>query len=179
MTLRPLPIGLSELKDIRQNSCVYVDKTEAIHALMSVPKRPYFLSRPRRFGKSLLISTLQALFEGLWIGQKGRWNWSQQHPVIRLDMSLVSSETPQTLKEGLASVMRGVIRKNGLSVDPQQHPAILLRESIEELAQQQQVVVLVDEADFGLPSRVRLRLSPSVHCSESFAPSRYQLRTSR
>ncbi|MEM7402485.1 MAG: AAA family ATPase [Myxococcota bacterium] len=154
MPLPYLPIGLSEFADIRQHRYVYVDKTESIHPLVTVPKRSYFFSRPRRFGKSLLISTLQALFagrrelfDGLWIAQKGRWDWSQQHPVIRLDMSLASSETPQTLKEGLASLMRGIIRKNRLSVDLQQHPAILLRESIEELAQQNSVVVLVDEYD--------------------------------
>ena len=101
MTMKHLPVGLQEFRDLIQEGCVYVDKTQAIHALLQAPKCPYFLARPRRFGKSLLLSTLAALFqgkkelfEGLWIGQEGRWDWSKTHPVIRLDMSLIPRGTP-------------------------------------------------------------------------------------
>ncbi len=62
MNLKHLPVGLQEFRDVIQEGCVYVDKTQNIHELLSAPKCPYFLARPRRFGKSLLISTLEALF---------------------------------------------------------------------------------------------------------------------
>ena len=70
---RKLPIGIQDFEDLRKNGYIYIDKTEHIYNLISNGK-PYFLSRPRRFGKSLLLSTIEAyflgkkeLFEGLWI----------------------------------------------------------------------------------------------------------------
>ncbi|MEM7494585.1 MAG: AAA family ATPase [Myxococcota bacterium] len=60
MKIKHLPVGLQEFRDVIQEGCVYVDKTRNIHELLSAPKCPYFLSCPRRFGKSLLISTLEA-----------------------------------------------------------------------------------------------------------------------
>lgn len=57
------PIGIRSFSEIRHNDYVYIDKTELIHRLISEGKY-YFLSRPRRFGKSLLLSTLEALFAG-------------------------------------------------------------------------------------------------------------------
>ena len=60
---RKLPIGIQSFEKIRDNGCVYVDKTAYIYELLKTPA-PYFLSRPRRFGKSLLLSTMKAYFEG-------------------------------------------------------------------------------------------------------------------
>ncbi len=86
--MKNLPLGIQTLSEIRENNCIYVDKTELVHKLVTTGKY-YFLSRPRRFGKSLLISTLkslflghQNLFEGLWIEDK--WDWSKTNPVIHL-----------------------------------------------------------------------------------------------
>jgi hypothetical protein len=83
-----LPIGDQGFPKIRNNNMLYVDKTEQIHRLIT-RVRYCFLSRPRRFGKSLTLSTIeeifsgdQALFEGLWIAD--RWDWSQRHPVIHI-----------------------------------------------------------------------------------------------
>lgn len=74
-----LPIGIQNSEEIRTEVYVYVDKTKHIHRLVNSGKY-FFLSRPRRFGKSLLLSTLEAmyrgrrdLFEGLWIAD--HWNW--------------------------------------------------------------------------------------------------------
>ncbi len=84
--MKNLPIGVQTLPKIREKNCVYVDKTQIIHQLVTTGSY-YFLSRPRRFGKSLLISTLKelylgnkAVFEGLWI--ENNWNWSKKNPVI-------------------------------------------------------------------------------------------------
>ena len=86
--MKNLPIGIQSLTQLREMNCVYVDKTELIHKLVTTGSY-YFLSRPRRFGKSLLISTLKALFEGkkslfegLWIEDK--WDWSKTNPVIHI-----------------------------------------------------------------------------------------------
>jgi hypothetical protein len=84
--MKNLPIGIQTLPGIRAKNCVYVDKTRLVHQLATTGKY-YFFSRPRRFGKSLLISTLKelylgnkALFEGLWI--ENNWDWSKNNPVL-------------------------------------------------------------------------------------------------
>jgi Predicted AAA-ATPase/PD-(D/E)XK nuclease superfamily len=84
--MKNLPIGIQTLTEIRAKNCVYVDKTRFVHQLATTGKY-YFLSRPRRFGKSLLISTLKELylgnkpvFEGLWI--ENNWDWSKTNPVL-------------------------------------------------------------------------------------------------
>jgi len=61
---RLLPIGIQDFADIRERGFCYVDKTAIIHRLISGSGKPFFLSRPRRFGKSLLCSTIRAIFEG-------------------------------------------------------------------------------------------------------------------
>ena len=110
MSKRELPIGVQSFQDLRSRGCLYVDKTRLIYELASRGK-VYFLSRPRRFGKSLLISTLDAylsgrkeLFEGLAIekleeenptGEKGAWTKS---PVIRLDFSIGKYDSIESLQ---------------------------------------------------------------------------------
>ncbi len=83
--LKPLPISIQHFEELREKGAVYVDKTPLIYNLATHGKA-YFLSRPRRFGKSLLISTFDALFsgkknlfEGLWMDQSD-WDW-KSHPV--------------------------------------------------------------------------------------------------
>jgi len=88
MTKKRLPIGIQSFKELRKLNCYYVDKTEAFLQLIKEGKY-YFLSRPRRFGKSLMVDTLQCLFEGrqtlfddLYIADK--WDWNTRYPVVRL-----------------------------------------------------------------------------------------------
>ena len=85
---RKLPIGIQTFKEIREADYYYVDKTAFAFELVEKGKY-YFLSRPRRFGKSLFLDTLKELFEGneelfkgLYVHDK--WDWSVQYPVIRL-----------------------------------------------------------------------------------------------
>jgi hypothetical protein len=98
MKKRLLPIGIQDIESIREDGNVYVDKTTRIHELITGSGRQFFLSRPRRFGKSLLCSTLGAIFEGkrelfqeiagfgaLAINSLG-WEW-KAHPVIKLDLN--------------------------------------------------------------------------------------------
>ena len=91
MELKRLPIGIQSFRKLREGNYLYVDKTEYIHKLIT--ENDYiFLSRPRRFGKSLLISTIgeifrgnRELFKGLWIYDSD-YDWVE-YPVIKLDMS--------------------------------------------------------------------------------------------
>src|SRR6266404_1097361 len=96
--LRPLPTDISTFSDLIKQNCMYVDKTEYIYKMLGGVDRYYFLARPRRFGKSLLVSTLKELFFGnkelfkdLWI-EKSSWKW-EQHPIIHLDFSKIAHET--------------------------------------------------------------------------------------
>ena len=88
MTRRQLPIGIQDFRTIREQEFYYVDKTSHIQRLVS-QGRYYFMSRPRRFEKSLLIDTSRELFEGnepLFrdFDIHSHWDWSVKHPVVRL-----------------------------------------------------------------------------------------------
>ncbi|UAY56582.1 ATP-binding protein [Arachidicoccus terrestris] len=146
---RKYPIGLQSFREIRQGGYVYIDKTEIIHQLVETGKY-YFLSRPRRFGKSLLVDTIEQLFsgkkelfEGLWIHDK--WNWSQSHPVIHFDFS----ELPYKEIGLTESINRGLDRNAkqlGLSVSGD-NIKDRFRDLIEKAALKGQVVILIDEYD--------------------------------
>ena len=99
-----LPTGMTSLREIREMDCYYVDKTDHVRRLVERGKY-YFLSRPRRFGKSLLVDTFQKLFEGSEelfrnLAIHGGWDWSVRHPVVRLDFSGVGRfDTPDGVRE--------------------------------------------------------------------------------
>ncbi len=104
MTSRKLPIGIQSFQEMRTGGYAYVDKTPFIHRLIRSGKY-YFLSRPRRFGKSLLIDTCDAafsqkrdLFTGLFLDSpESDWDWTRKNPVLRIDWSLSSPRTPGDL----------------------------------------------------------------------------------
>jgi hypothetical protein len=100
--MQKLPIGIQSFEKLREGEFLYVDKTKEIHQLIT-SGHVFFLSRPRRFGKSLLVSAMEAvfkgekeLFEGLYLYDK--WDWSQQYPVVRLDFGGLSYASGEELK---------------------------------------------------------------------------------
>lgn len=116
--MKKLPIGISEFAELREKKCVYVDKTKHIYSLLQDNTRT-FLSRPRRFGKSLLISTLKAalqgkkeLFEGLWI-EKSDYSWKPSG-VIVLDFSELSIKRADDFEKSLLIVMQRIANQYGL-----------------------------------------------------------------
>ena len=122
-----LPTGIDDFKSIRENNFYYVDKTDYLKKLCvssrTGKKKPgyYFLSRPRRFGKSLLISTLQHLFEGrkqLFEGLSiyDQWNFSETHPVIRLSFGAGEFKTRRDIEHSVLEQLMEVRRKYHLSV---------------------------------------------------------------
>ena len=130
---------------------LYVDKTEFIWKLVRPATGLYFLSRPRRFGKSLTLSTLKAvfegrseLFEGLAIAKKG-YGW-KPYPVIHLDLNGLDFSTPEELETSLQALIREQADSHGVPLAPSS-AILMLRDLIGALAAQEQVVVLVDEYD--------------------------------
>jgi len=150
--MKTLPVGRSTLQVLRENNAVYVDKTQYVHRLINTSGRVYFLSRPRRFGKSLLIDTFKQLFlgnrevfEGTWIGEKGRYEWAPR-PVLHLDFSQFSCTTVDTLKTDLLLALERTAEAYGVSMSGGSLQA-QLASLIRSMAAQGSVVVLVDEYD--------------------------------
>jgi len=149
MALQKLPIGIQDFRKIRENDFLYLDKTPYIFK-MATQAGAYFLSRPRRFGKSLTISTLQELysgsrdlFQGLWIEDK--WDWNKQHPVIRLSLKDVNFE-----QLGLEKALFDRIEEMSLHMSvpvTRQNARDQLREIIQVLGRERKAVVLIDEYD--------------------------------
>ena len=149
--MRKLPIGIQTFRTIREDACYYVDKTPYMRRLVEEGTH-YFLSRPRRFGKSLFVDTLkelfegnEALFEGLYIHD--RWDWSLHYPVVRLDFSGGMYGKPDGLEEDLADQL-AANEAQAAAVRQTSAPA-RFRRLIEELHRRagQRVVVLIDEYD--------------------------------
>jgi hypothetical protein len=150
--MKRLPLGIQTFEEIRSNGCVYVDKTEAVYNIASNVK-VCFLSRPRRFGKSLLISTFNALFsgrkelfEGLYIYDK--WDWSQQYPVIRIDWTLIDHSTPEEMKMSMAIHLKRIAQAHQLTLKSQS-ASDCFAELIMLLHDKtgKPVVILIDEYD--------------------------------
>ncbi len=151
--LQRLPVGDSSFESIRANECVYVDKTRHLFQMADEGKY-YFMSRPRRFGKSLTVSTLRCmfqgkkdLFDGLWIAENTEWEW-EPHPVVFLDFNGISHDTPENLKLSLQRTLQQTAGACDVSSD-----APLLKNQFKELILSlyrktgMPVVILIDEYD--------------------------------
>ena len=152
MTRRRLPIGIQTFRKIREESCYYVDKTTYIRNLLDTGTH-YFLSRPRRFGKSLFLDTLKELFEGNeplfeGLGIHGAWDWSVRHPVVRLSFGSGNFKEPGQVKASLMAQLDAVQRRTGVvseyATAPERFAHLL--EALHDQAGQR-VAVLVDEYD--------------------------------
>ncbi|MDE0349694.1 MAG: ATP-binding protein [Gammaproteobacteria bacterium] len=152
MIRRRLPIGIQTFREIRERDCYYVDKTAYIQRLLDEGKH-YFLSRPRRFGKSLFLDTCKELFEGnesLFRGLAihADWNWSARHPVVRLSFAAGSFTEPGQVEASLMEQLAAAERR--ATITPEYSTAAgrlaYLLEALHEQAGQP-VAVLIDEYD--------------------------------
>ena len=148
-----LPIGIQDFEKIRTGGYLYIDKTEHVYRLASEGSY-YFLSRPRRFGKSLLLSTIKALFlgkrelfKGLAIDQKEDWDWAV-HPVLHLDLNTEKYDS----KEKLENLLNDFLVKEEAKYGRQESETSLglrfqgiIQRACEKTGQR--VVILVDEYD--------------------------------
>ena len=153
MNDRRLPVGIQSFEVIRQGGYLYVDKTDMIWRLANRGKKYNYLSRPRRFGKSVLVDTLEAyflgkkeLFEGLEV-MKLQAEWVK-HPVIRLDMSQAGAEA-ESIRSYLDDAFHTYETEIGIDVRQGSSLAVRLKNIIKTAYSKtgMQVVILIDEYD--------------------------------
>lgn len=143
------PLGVQTFNEIRKRNLLYIDKTKEIHSLLN--GKYYFYARPRRFGKSLLLSTIKAiyegqheLFEGLWIEDK--WDWSKKHPVIHLIFSEIGHKVSD-LVEAIDNELDTIANQYQITLTETNY-ARKFRELIRKMSQKHgKVVLLIDEYD--------------------------------
>ena len=151
-TLKRLPVGIQTFSELVKMNCLYVDKTAFIPKMTGLSKY-VFLSRPRRFGKSLLVSTLHSYFEGRKELFKGLYidtvekEWTK-YPVLRFDLSGAKHKDKEQLTEYLLYILEENERRLGVSAD-YPNPNIRLANLITSVYEKtgKQVVVLIDEYD--------------------------------
>ncbi len=148
--MQKLPIGIQTFARIREEGYLYVDKTEQIHRLVTSGGY-FFLSRPRRFGKSLTLSTIKEmysgsrdLFKGLWI--ENRWDWDNIHPVVHIQFNEIGYATAG-LETALHKLLDREAGKHGIVLKETEFDQ-KFRELLEMLAtNKKKVVLLIDEYD--------------------------------
>jgi len=157
--MKKLPLGIQSFRKIIEGEYVYVDKTRYIYDLINNANY-YFLSRPRRFGKSLLLDTIaetfsgdKELFKGLWIYGSG-FEFDGR-PVLRFDMSNIANDTPETLKGSLIVALKKYVKAEGFDID-YSTPSDMFKSLIESLygKYNRRIVVLVDEYDKPILDRI-------------------------
>ena len=146
------PIGIQSFEKIRREGYAYVDKTALMYKMVSEGSY-YFLSRPRRFGKSLMVSTLEAffsgkkeLFEGLYAGSAD-WDW-QEYPILHLDLNAEKFDTAEALTHVLDDFLARHEQRYGKS-ETERSPGLRFQGVIRRACEQtgRQVVILIDEYD--------------------------------
>jgi hypothetical protein len=147
--MKKLPLGMQDFKRINTEGFLYIDKTEYIYQLVNGSPNN-FISRPRRFGKSLMISTLKYLFRGDKEAFAGTWIYDKWDfkpcPVIDLSMASLICDTPETIEKSLVFKMRQIYRENDIVME-EKHPQLLFADLILKISQKGRVVVLIDEYD--------------------------------
>jgi len=150
--MKNLPIGIQNFRKIIEGDFVYVDKTQYIYNLLNDVSYS-FLSRPRRFGKSLLLDTIGEVFNGDKELFKGLWIYNSDYdfikcPVIRIDMSNIANKTPDALENSLSNYLQAyyasenVTYKKRISSDEFMNLIVLLYNKYK-----QRLVILIDEYD--------------------------------
>ena len=153
MARKLYPIGIQTFERIREEDMFYVDKTEYVYRMTHTDGKYFFLSRPRRFGKSLLVSTFQSyfegrksLFDGLALGKLEK-EWVE-YPVLHFDMSLGKHMEKEQLERYLLQILEQNEQRFGVvfdSPDPNIRLINLIQAAYEKTGKQ--VVVLIDEYD--------------------------------
>ncbi len=176
--LPKLPIGQQDFRKIREEGKLYIDKTKEIYALISSGNY-YFLARPRRFGKSLTLSTIselfagnKELFQGLWV--ENHWNWEKTNPVVHIAFNRINYKD-QSLTEGLRKALVREYKKFDL-----QPESNIVSELFEDLLSQLaatrgRVVILIDEYDKPLIDFLSKENLPQAYEHQSILRSFYSI----
>ena len=154
--MRPIATDTNDFPKLRERGCIYVDKTAFVHRMVSdANTRLFFISRPRRFGKSLTLSVLKALFtgrrelfEGLYI-DKTDWKW-EKYPVIHFEFNDITTTSVADFEASFAIHVRERLENAGYSYDASMPPPENFGRAIEKLSAAnggKGVVILIDEYD--------------------------------
>ncbi len=165
--LKKIQYGAASFKEIVKTSSLYIDKTSKIHDLITQGSRRFFLSRPRRFGKTLLVDTLSEIFQGNKELFKGLaiydtdYDWTS-YPIIRLSLSTITATNAKDLNRELIRVVKDVSKK--LKCKLSWEDAVTARDYFCDLFnyfsnQDKQVVVLIDEYDYPILKNINLDTS--------------------
>ncbi|MDR1166987.1 MAG: AAA family ATPase [Deltaproteobacteria bacterium] len=148
-----LSLGHANFAKIREQNRIFADKTRLIYELIT-DETPFFLSRPRRFGKTLLVSVLKAIFEGrkelfqgLWIYERTDYDW-EPSPVIHLSLSSVKCQSPEILVDSLNFRLNLIAKKEKIELEagaPSDRFLALIQEL--NVKYDKRVVILIDEYD--------------------------------
>ena len=153
MALKEITTSIYTFSDMIEHHCLYVDKTEYIYKLLKTAKGQFFCARPRRFGKSLTISTLEAafrgrreLFDGLYLGSTD-YDW-QVHPVVHIDFTQCVMDTMPQLQKSLCYQLDAIAQSYELQL-AEDDPALLFNKLLHALYDKTgtDVVLLIDEYD--------------------------------
>ena len=154
MEKRRLPVGIQTFRQIREEGYYYVDKTDYARRVADDAGKHYFLSRPRRFGKSLFVDTLKELYEGSeplfrGLAVHDAWDWSRRHPVVRLSFAGGNFKRQGELHASAMQQLAATERRAGLPASDIATPAGRFAHLLEALHERtgERVAVLVDEYD--------------------------------
>ena len=152
LTMKKLPVGIQTFSEIINENYLYIDKTGIAYSLIDNFKY-VFLSRPRRFGKSLFLDTLNNIFEGnqeLFRGLliENQWNWEVKYPVIKISFS-GGIHSRETLRKNLFYILNDNQKRLDIHCDEKEDPNQCFAELIEKAYEKyhQKVVILIDEYD--------------------------------
>ncbi|MBR4172510.1 MAG: AAA family ATPase, partial [Kiritimatiellae bacterium] len=153
--MQTITVDSNDFEEIRQRNYLYVDKTAWLHRLATAEGRKlFFLARPRRFGKSLMISTLKAMFQGrrnLFEGlavMDTDWDWKKTYPVIHLNMGMCAAADFETFAQNLPICMKTALADIGIKYDGEMTPSANFGSAIDALAAKgKPPVILIDEYD--------------------------------
>ena len=142
--------------ELRNNGFTYVDKSDALYAMASGESgKQFFIARPRRFGKSLAVSTLKSLFLGereLYadLAIEPKWDWSKRWPVLHLDMGSAQTATVPELHRRWRAILANECSRNGIPFRDDENPSTAFENVVNDLSAKSpdgQMVLLVDEYD--------------------------------
>ncbi|MDZ7878154.1 MAG: AAA family ATPase [Saprospiraceae bacterium] len=157
MAVKKLSIGAQHISDFSEDNLIYVDKTEKIYELMQLGKHN-FIVRPRRFGKSLMLDTVGAIYDGrkeqfigTWIYDKIDWE-AIKRPVLRIDFTLIEFKA-SSLEQGLYNYLTSLVEELALSVSAPTAKE-LFSKIIKVLSKEKPIVVLIDEYEMAVTNLV-------------------------
>jgi hypothetical protein len=152
--LKKLPLGIQTFSKIREQGSVYIDKTEHVYRL--IQENCCFFARPRRFGKSVLCSTLASLFQGkkelfedLWISKNTDYSFPV-HPVVHIDFGEINVKTPELCNESLMHEIQRIARIENVIEPVKTNPGTMLKDLMLQLIQKynnEKIVLIIDEYD--------------------------------